>query len=62
MKFHVWNIRHAEDGALDRLMEAGYRRDIPILSPVCWPAAVLPLPKRQQNASAVRNFLSIPPS
>ena len=24
MKFHVWNIRHAEDGALDRLMEAGY--------------------------------------
>ncbi|MBR5571126.1 MAG: single-stranded-DNA-specific exonuclease RecJ [Oscillospiraceae bacterium] len=24
MKFHVWNIHHAEDGALDRLMEAGY--------------------------------------
>ncbi len=24
MKFHVWNIHHAEEGALDRLMEAGY--------------------------------------
>ncbi len=24
MKFHVWNIHRAEDGALDRLMEAGY--------------------------------------
>ena len=24
MKFHVWNIHRTEDGAVDRLMEAGY--------------------------------------